>query len=477
MAFFDSNQYQQKYQQDPLEAYKYGYESLNAVPEDQRDNSWNKQYARKNQEITGYLGAKGMDSPSWYQTQNNSSQTTPTQNTQNTQPTQTTQPTAGSQTTSGSQTTTPSGAWASNPTTTSQTSTNRQAIDTQWGNYFDRYQPGQEIDWADGKLRRTADGAVYTAANGQTIAFNKDTPYEAIYNNPNAEGIRKAWDEAYPGLFATDTPIASAKLNNAQSIYTPDKVDTTAAQDFMVGVDPSQTVEGRMEGLLSNESKYMQAARKNAERTANSRGLLNSAMAAGAGEAEAIKAALPIAQQDAQTYANLLGTAQEGGIQSTLSSQESGQDLIKQAQQYEHMAQLYEQQGDIESALSAQQHAQTLTQQAEAAQTQGEWDWQLGLQQRETDRINTDAQAKWDQLDLDKRINLELTQIDSNMRQALADDIAGIQKLYMEQYTNVMRDPELDAGSRDAAKQSLERMVRGMTNNAAETYGITLNWA
>ena len=46
----------------------------------------------------------------------------------------------------------------------------------------------------------------------------------------------------------------------------------------------------------------MTRARAGAMQSANSRGLLNSSMAAGAGEAAVIDAALPIAQQDANTF-------------------------------------------------------------------------------------------------------------------------------------------------------------------------------
>jgi len=59
------------------------------------------------------------------------------------------------------------------------------------------------------------------------------------------------------------------------------------------------SVRGHMDSLLNDDSAYMQAARTRAQQQANSRGLLNSTMAATAGEQAAITSALPIAQQDA----------------------------------------------------------------------------------------------------------------------------------------------------------------------------------
>lgn len=71
-----------------------------------------------------------------------------------------------------------------------------------------------------------------------------------------------------------------------------------AAQAVM---DQGNTVEGRMSGLLSHDSDYMQQARTRALQAMNQRGLLNSNLAVGASHGAAIDAALPIAQQDAST--------------------------------------------------------------------------------------------------------------------------------------------------------------------------------
>ena len=65
---------------------------------------------------------------------------------------------------------------------------------------------------------------------------------------------------------------------------------------------PKETVAGQLDTLLSKDSPYLQSARAGAMQTANSRGLLNSSMAAGAGESAAINAALPIAAADSATY-------------------------------------------------------------------------------------------------------------------------------------------------------------------------------
>lgn len=75
----------------------------------------------------------------------------------------------------------------------------------------------------------------------------------------------------------------------------------------VVGYDPvlgeitdQMLVEKRLQGLLDTDNPYIQQARTQAMEQANSRGLLNSSIAAGNAQRAAIEAAMPIAQQDAE---------------------------------------------------------------------------------------------------------------------------------------------------------------------------------
>lgn len=83
------------------------------------------------------------------------------------------------------------------------------------------------------------------------------------------------------------------------------------AQANLQSVDPSQTVAGGLDKMLAADSPYMQRAKTGAAQTSNARGLLNSSMAATAGEAAAIDAAAPIAQADAGLYADSRNRNQE----------------------------------------------------------------------------------------------------------------------------------------------------------------------
>lgn len=69
-------------------------------------------------------------------------------------------------------------------------------------------------------------------------------------------------------------------------------------------VPEDDSVATRLNTLTASSNPYIKQARAGALQGANRRGLLNSSMAAGAGEGAAIAAALPIASQDAQASTN-----------------------------------------------------------------------------------------------------------------------------------------------------------------------------
>lgn len=80
----------------------------------------------------------------------------------------------------------------------------------------------------------------------------------------------------------------------------PAQTPLAASPDYTDPNKVSPLVSEQLTGLLSQSSPYMQAARTSGEQYANTRGLLNSSLGAEASQQAAIKAALPVAQQDAQ---------------------------------------------------------------------------------------------------------------------------------------------------------------------------------
>jgi len=118
--------------------------------------------------------------------------------------------------------------------------------------------------------------------------------------------------------------------------------DYTPPEQYTPGKEA--TVEGRMTGLLSSGSPYIEQARQSGMMTAQQRGLLNTTMAATAGEKAAIESALPIAQQDAASFQAAGMAGYHGKIAGAQSAQEAGQKAYQTS---------YE--GAIAAGLSIQQ--------------------------------------------------------------------------------------------------------------------------
>lgn len=90
-----------------------------------------------------------------------------------------------------------------------------------------------------------------------------------------------------PDTFSSDQLVSTAGAMQGPTTYTPDETAMVSSQ---------------LTKLLSQDnSPYMQRVSARAAEVSNSRGLLNSSMGVQAGQAAAIDAALPIAQQDAST--------------------------------------------------------------------------------------------------------------------------------------------------------------------------------
>lgn len=105
------------------------------------------------------------------------------------------------------------------------------------------------------------------------------------------------------GTVAPDATITPPASTTAPNTYNPAQLGQQT--QWAVGAD--QTVQGQLQNILADNSPIIQQARSQAQQQANSRGLLNTSLAATAGESAAIQNALPIAQADAQTFAKAAG--------------------------------------------------------------------------------------------------------------------------------------------------------------------------
>ena len=131
-----------------------------------------------------------------------------------------------------------------------------------------------------------SNAASYSGAQGTAANYN---PSQANASNYNAA-------DATAGNYTGAKGNASSYTakNGTSSNYTADQRE----------VGNKQTVAGQMAGLLDKGGDYMKRAETKGLQLANSRGLLNTDFAVSAAHGSAMDAALPIAQQDANTHAN-----------------------------------------------------------------------------------------------------------------------------------------------------------------------------
>lgn len=233
-----------------------------------------------------------------------------------------------------------------------------------------------------------------------------------------------------------------------EGLLTPQPVDDPIAMDANINQDwgkgdlkigdqgsfytpPSQenTVASNLEGLLSSGSSYLESARANAAQTANQRGLLNSTMAATAGEQAAIQSALPIAQQDAQFGQQKELAAQQGDIQERL----------------------YQTQGDISERLA-----------------------QAGYQH---EQVMKDIDMSWNQIDLDARMQVEYDRMKDDVKNEFNEISNLISEDYMDDYIEIMLNPNFrTAADRQQAFDILSENTRSRYEMAGAVSEVELTW-
>lgn len=105
---------------------------------------------------------------------------------------------------------------------------------------------------------------------------------------------------------ATTSPGMLSDWYNQYLQEKPQTQSYTAAQAGTTDWNPDEksTVQGQLTGMLAKDSPLFQRAETRSLQQMNDRGLTNSSMAVGAGQAAVIDAATPIAQQDANTFAS-----------------------------------------------------------------------------------------------------------------------------------------------------------------------------
>jgi hypothetical protein len=164
------------------------------------------------------------------------------------------------------------------------------------------------------------------------------------------------------GPIVPDTTQGVTAEDSPGQLFTTENMGADNTEGFLTeyvdkagGVQPEETVLGQLENVLNEENPLFDWARGQAAQYANSRGLLNSDIAAEATSQSILGVALPIAEHDANVYAQAAATQREfwytAGLQAFDATIQSGlmaQDHIQRMVEMSH-------QGDINSRLQLEQ--------------------------------------------------------------------------------------------------------------------------
>jgi hypothetical protein len=150
-------------------------------------------------------------------------------------------------------------------------------------------------------------------------------------------------------------PVEPPKKSTPTPVYDP--ASYTPVLDT---VQENETVQGQLRNILDEDSKLMQTARTRGLQTGAARGLLNSSMAAQAGEQAVIDTAMPIAGADAAAYRQAAGKNVAAQNEAGLFGAGAQQQLTLQRLKGDQAEQLAGIEANYKQMLQASQSAASL---------------------------------------------------------------------------------------------------------------------
>lgn len=234
---------------------------------------------------------------------------------------------------------------------------------------------------------------------------------------------------------ATATP-PSASLPPAPTApsYTTTPATASTYNATPYSVPREGLVQDQVLKIVGDDSPLMQQAKQRAMQEANARGLVNSSIAVGAGQQAVIAQALPIAQQDAQTFAN--------AATNTVNQQNAASQFNTGAQNTVGLA-------------NAQQQNAALANNQQAA-----------VQLTNT-RMNNEAQVALANLDTETRI--ALSTMDTQTRQLLQSNQSA-SNAYVQAVTNISNITTSNTMSQEAKDRAVQSQLN-LLNEQLRTIG------
>jgi hypothetical protein len=274
--------------------------------------------------------------------------------------------------------------------------------------------------------------------------------------NPFQQSAQQPAPSTSPGILAGAMPstpsVTSVPTTTAMRDPSTQGYEVQKATGTTWDVNNPQTVQGQVAGIIDQNTPLMRRAAARSDEQMNSRGLLNSSIAVGASQGALYDAALPIAQQDASTYAN---------------AGKYNADVANQTSQFNASAGNTAIQNDAKNNLTAQ----LANQDAAVKMASQQYDGALKMVMQNADSAtkvqlqNIDAYTRTTLADIEARYKNQL-QTSASMSSTYQSMIDGI--------TRIMLDQNLDASGKQAAIGNLTTMYNGAMQQQSAITGLNL---
>ena len=245
-------------------------------------------------------------------------------------------------------------------------------------------------------------------------------------------------------------------------------------------------VSGRLDTLLRSDNPYLERRRTRALQYANRRGLRNSSIAAGAAEAAAIDAAVPIASADADI------AARERGMRSSefMQTRDHRVQQLMQERGFGHDAAQREADRELQTLMQTRDHRVQQLMQTErfdhdTAQRQADRELQTEMQQRgfthgaresRRERRFRGREAGRDRVLTREQIAQADERLQASREESNRNAVQGINQLYIEARLQVQQNPDLDQDARDRILEDMARQRDVALNMSRRVGNYSVTW-
>ncbi len=293
------------------------------------------------------------------------------------------------------------------------------------------------------------------------------------------------------------TPVSyDAKADLSGSGYNATSGTATGYDPAKWTVDKPQTVAGQVEDIIAKGGPLQQQAEARSNMRMNSRGLLNSSLAIGAGQSALYDAALPIAQADAQTNAqsanfnaNATNTASQFTAQANNQQSLVNQEATNRASEFGATAanaanaanqEAINRQRETEAAAgnTLQQQSNTITAQARLADAEAA---NKVLAQNLDNQFkvnisNADAASKAQLQLMADTTKKDLAAIESTYKQMISsnEQAGALYGKVMQNITDIVNNPDIAAEDKATAIENQKALLKTGMEVVSAVSGLSL---